>query len=140
MTDKQPTEREDLKILPKLHDRILTRLAKVDNAREDMKEIYAQAKDQHFHMRALKLTIRLSRMEPLERYDFLASLNDYCDALGLTGQADILGDVTKAPQPVDLADRRATVADNVATRNEAAIRAARKHREEDGSEPEQPAA
>jgi uncharacterized protein (UPF0335 family) len=126
MTDERTTEGgADIKKLPKLRDRILTRLAKVDDAREDMKEIYAQAKDQHFHMRALKLTIRLSRMEPLERYDFLASLNDYCDALGLTGQADILGDVTEAPQPVDLADRRAT---------------ARKHLEEDGSEPEQPAA
>ena len=95
----------DLKKLPKLHDRIIARLAKVDASREDMKEIYAQAKDQHFHIRALKLTIRLARMEPVERYDFLASLNDYCDALGLTGQADILGDTTEGP--IDFAARRA---------------------------------
>jgi uncharacterized protein (UPF0335 family) len=100
----------DLKKLPKLHDRILSRLAKVDAAREDMKEIYAQAKDSNFHMRALKMAVRLSRMEAIERYDFLASLNEYCEALGLTGQPDLLGDSAQVPQPVDLAARRAAQA------------------------------
>jgi uncharacterized protein (UPF0335 family) len=100
----------DIKKLPKLHDRILARLAKVDAAREDMKEIYAQAKDGNFHMRALKLTVRISKMEPIERYDFLASLNEYCDALDLTGQPDLLGDSADVPQPVDLAVRRAAQA------------------------------
>ena len=106
MADDTETGGADLKKLPQLRDRIMSRLAKVDNAREDMKEIYAQAKDQHFHIRALKLTIRLAKMEPVERYDFLASLNDYCEALGLTGQADMLGDTAEVPQPVDLASRR----------------------------------
>jgi uncharacterized protein (UPF0335 family) len=108
MADADHTGGADLKKLPKLHDRILARLAKVDAAREDMKEIYAQAKDSNFHMRALKLTVRLSRMEAIERYDFLASLNEYCEALGLTGQPDLLGD--SADVPVDLAARRAAQA------------------------------
>jgi uncharacterized protein (UPF0335 family) len=103
MADTDTTSGPDIKKLPKLHDRILARLAKVDAAREDTKEIYAQAKDDNFHMRALKLTIRLSKMEPVERFDFLASLNEYCDALGLTGQPDLLGDAAEVPQPVDLA-------------------------------------
>ena len=74
-------------------------MGKVDEAREDMKEIYLAAKDDHYHIKALKLTIRLHKMEPAERSDFLSSLNAYCDALGLTGQANLLGDITKVPQP-----------------------------------------
>ena len=95
------TERKAPKLnnLPKLRDRILKGMAAVDNAREDMKEHYAQAKDQNFHIKALKLTIRLWNMEPAERNDFLSSLNAYCDALGITGNADLLGDTPKTPQP-----------------------------------------
>ena len=106
MADDTETGGADLKKLPQLRDRIMSRLAKVDQAREDTREIYAQAKDLHFHIRALKLTIRLAKMEPVERNDFLAGLNDYCKALGLTGQADMLGDKAEVPQPVDLASRR----------------------------------
>jgi uncharacterized protein (UPF0335 family) len=89
----------NLTALPKLRDRILQRMANVDAAREDMKEIYLSAKDKQFHIKALKLTIRLYKMEPAERNDFLSSLNAYCDAIGITGQADLLGETPTVPQP-----------------------------------------
>jgi hypothetical protein len=38
-------------------------------------------------------------MEPAERNDFLSSLNAYCDAIGITGQADLLGETPTVPQP-----------------------------------------
>lgn len=100
------TERKTPKLnnLPKLRDRILKGMAAVDNAREDMKEHYAQAKDQNFHIKALKLTIRLWNMEPAERNDFLSSLNAYCDALGITGGADLLGDTPTTPKPTLVSD------------------------------------
>jgi uncharacterized protein (UPF0335 family) len=89
----------NLTALPKLRDRILQRMANVDAAREDMKEIYLSAKDKQFHIKALKLTIRLYKMEPAERNDFLSSLNAYCDAIGITGRADLLGETPTVPQP-----------------------------------------
>lgn len=95
------TSGPNLSNLPQTRDRILKGMARCDDTRADMKEIYLKAKDDHYHIKALKLTMRLFKMEPAERNDFLSSLNAYCDALGITGEADLLGDTPTLPQPTD---------------------------------------
>jgi uncharacterized protein (UPF0335 family) len=86
--------------LPNVAARIDSAKAKSDDARSDLGHIYHQAEEDGFHRRALKEAVRLRNMEPDKRNDYLASLNAYCDKLGVWDQGAMYEE-PRPPRPPD---------------------------------------
>ncbi len=93
------TSVERLDDLPNIAARIDSAKAQSDEARSDLGHIYHQAEEDGFHRRALKEAVRLRNMEPDKRRDYLASLNAYCDKLGIWNQGELLEEQPRPPQP-----------------------------------------
>lgn len=87
--------------LPKLAERWDARKSKADDARSDLGTLAKEVEDLGFNRAAFKLTMKLRNMEAAKRSDFLASLNAYCDKLGVFAQADIFNDVPTGVGPDD---------------------------------------
>jgi hypothetical protein len=62
----------------------------MDDARGDYGQAIKDAEDTHnINRPAFKLAMKLSDMEINKRRDFMRSLGDYCDKLGLNDQTDM---------------------------------------------------
>src|SRR4051812_415870 len=79
----------NLKHLDDLVPKIETAMSKSIDARGVIGNHYQRAEDMGFNRSALKLSIKLRNMEVAKRSDFLASLNMYCEHLGVFAQADM---------------------------------------------------
>lgn len=98
----------NIDLLDGLVKRIEAKKSVADDARSDLGTIYKEAEDFGFNRGALKLAIKLRNMEADKRSDFLASLNAYCDRLGIFAQRDLWGNAPAGVGPAEATPARET--------------------------------